>query len=77
MTNLEHLIENGIVAMEKKMTPQDWISHMANDTNWKGNERFTMDDIWEICQYAVYTYRSVVIEDFLDDLKTYIVGDQE
>lgn len=62
MSNLEHLIENGILAMET-YNPNEWYQHMQKDLNWLGNEHITIDDLWTICQYVVYTYKWCLIDD--------------
>lgn len=62
MSNLEHLVENGILAMET-YNPKEWYQHMQKDLNWSGNEHITIDDLWTICQYVVYSYKWGLIDD--------------
>ena len=62
MSNLEHLVENGILAMET-YNPKEWYQHMQKDLNWSGNEHITIDDLWTICQYVVYKYKWGLIDD--------------
>ena len=62
MSNLEHLIENGILAMET-YNPNEWYQHMQKDINWQGNEHITINDLWVICQYVVYSYKWKLIDD--------------
>lgn len=58
MSNLEHLLENGLICLEKGLTNEEWRSKMANDVNWKGVERVNIDDLWEICQYIICVWGS-------------------
>ena len=62
MSNLEHLVENGILAMEI-YNPKEWYQYMQKDLNWSGNEHITIDDLWTICQYVVYSYKWGLIDD--------------
>ena len=54
MSNLEHLIENGLCNIEDDY--HTWRSKMQEDCNWEGNENITIDQLWEICQYVCYVY---------------------
>ena len=56
MSNLEHLIENGLVRLEKATSRDEWVKAMIDDPNWQGNNNITLDNLWEICQYVIYTY---------------------
>lgn len=56
MSNLEHLVENGLCCLEKGMSKEEWNERMHDDCNWKGNENITLDNLWEICQYVIYTW---------------------
>lgn len=62
MSNLEHLIENGINRIDK-MSHDEWIETMKKDCNWQGNEHITMHDLWVICQYVVYVH-----DEFKDEI---------
>lgn len=55
MSNLEHLIENGLITMARCNGYDDWHSHIADDTNWYG-VRVSIEDLWTICQYVIYTW---------------------
>lgn len=55
MSNLEHLLENGLIAMQS-MTSTEWEKQMRKDPNWEGNEHISIDDLWEICQYVIYRW---------------------
>jgi len=55
MSNLEHLLENGLIAMQS-MSYTEWKRHMRKDPNRVGNEHISIDDLWEICQYVIYTW---------------------
>lgn len=52
MSNLEHLVENGLVSLEKGMSYEEWMERMKKDCNWRGNENITIKNLWEICQYV-------------------------
>lgn len=52
MSNLEHLIENGLCRLSEGKTHKEWCEIMQQDCNWKGNENITIDNLWEICQYV-------------------------
>ena len=54
MTNLEHLLENGLRLMGQVGSPEEWFVKMDTDPNWKGNENIALSDLWTICQYVVY-----------------------
>lgn len=54
MTNLEHLIENGLEAI-KELRYDDWMRLMAKDINLPETDT-QLDDLWEICQYIQYSY---------------------
>lgn len=56
MSNLEHLIENTLVAMEDdKLSPEDIRKRIQNDDNFPATT-LSVDDVWEICQYVKYTW---------------------
>jgi hypothetical protein len=56
MSNLEHLIENTLVAMEDdKLCPEDIRKRIQNDINLPSTS-LSVDDVWEICQYVKYTW---------------------
>ena len=56
MSNLEHLVENGIKHGAKLISRQLWEQIMKDDPNWPGNENITIDQLWEVCQYVICTY---------------------
>ena len=56
MSNLEHLIENGLVRLKNKVPYNEWVREMQSDCNRAGNENITMDNLWTICQYVIYTW---------------------
>lgn len=56
MSNLEHLIENTLVAMEDdSLCGEDIRERIRNDINLP-NTSLSVDDVWEICQYIKYTW---------------------
>lgn len=58
MSNLEHLIENGLCRLQECNSYTEWCEIMQQDVNWNGNEELfiTVDTLWEICQYVIYTW---------------------
>lgn len=38
MSNLEHLIENGLCRLEEGKSYREWREIMQQDCNWEGNE---------------------------------------
>ena len=56
MSNLEHLVENGLVILENGYSSEEWFNRMSADINWEYVENITVDDLWEICQYVFYTW---------------------
>lgn len=57
MSNLEHLIENGLCLLEEGKLCGEWYKLMRKDCNWEGNENITLDNLWEICQYVIFTWQ--------------------
>jgi len=58
MSNLEHLIENGLCLLDEGKSYKEWRELMQQDFNWEGNENITIDTLWEICQYVIFTWDS-------------------
>lgn len=58
MSNLEHLIENGLCLLDEGKSYREWRELMQQDCNWYGNENITLDNLWEICQYVIFTWDS-------------------
>ena len=56
MTNLEHLVENGLTLIEKPISAVEWYNKMKEDINWEGVD-LTLDQLWEICQYVAFRYK--------------------
>ena len=56
MSNLEHLIENGLCHLSEGKSYREWHELMQQDCNWNGNENITLDNLWEICQYVIFTW---------------------
>lgn len=61
MSNLEHLVENGIIVMEQ-LPASEWEECLLKDPNWEGVNSITIDDLWTICQYVVYTYKYNILD---------------
>lgn len=56
MSNLEHLIENGLSTLKRGVSYEKWLKTMKNDVNWQGNENISIEQLWVICQYVIYTW---------------------
>ena len=56
MSNLDHLIENGLSALKRGVSYEKWLKTMKNDVNWQGNENISIEQLWTICQYVIYTW---------------------
>lgn len=55
MSNLEHLIENTLMALEDGRPYDDVISGIKMDINFPACN-LTEQEVWEICQYVKYTW---------------------
>ena len=55
MTNVEHLFETGLNLMKTK-TPVEWMDIMSKNVNWTDEIRISIDELWLICQYTIYSY---------------------
>jgi len=56
MSNLEHLIENTLVAMEDNtLCYEDICKRIKNDVNFPYTS-LSADDVLEICTYFLYTW---------------------
>ena len=53
MSNLAHLIENTLIAMERDEL--DILEHIRNDVNFD-NCPLTEEEVYDICEYVYYTY---------------------
>jgi len=56
MSCLEHLFENGLCRLEEGRSYKEWRDVMLKDVNWKYVDRITIDDLWTMCQYVIYTW---------------------
>ena len=68
MSNIEHLIENAIVAMEEKHDYDWWISTWQTKAMIK-EVKSPPDEIWQMAQYVYYTYRQSLIWDLTDEIE--------
>lgn len=66
MSNLEHLIENGLSKLEEGCTAEEWRQAMKDDINWLGVEHITIKELWVICQYVMYVYVPTKIDEVLE-----------
>ena len=60
MSNLKHLIENGLRHIQEGKSYREWCEIMQQDVYWNENEEemLTVDILWEILQYVIYTWDS-------------------
>ena len=64
MSNLEHLLENGLMRLSRdKLSYEEWIEETSKDCNWTPWVCININDLWEICQYIEYTYKWCLIDD--------------
>ena len=67
MSNIEHLIENGLDNYGK-MSAEEWNKKMLQDPNWQPWIAITIDELYEICSYVENT-RVAILNDTIDDYK--------
>lgn len=51
MTNIEHLVENGLSLLEENISYSEWRDTMFDDINWNPEISITLSELWIICQY--------------------------
>ena len=51
MSNLEHLLEDGLKLLETKKTYEEWFSVMEENQYWTERIGTRPDELWTICQY--------------------------
>lgn len=51
MTNIEHLVENGLSLLEEDIPYSEWRDTMFDDINWNPEISMTLSELWIICQY--------------------------
>lgn len=51
MTNIEHLVENGLSLLEEDIPYSEWRDTMFDDINWNPEISMTLSELWVICQY--------------------------
>lgn len=56
MSNVEHLVENGLVRLKDGLSYKEWLEATRKDVNWNDNINMTLDELWDICQYVTYTW---------------------
>ena len=59
MSNLEHLIEGAIIAIEEHIGFDNW-THKASTLANHSQVRAPLEEIWEIADYIYYTYRPYI-----------------
>ena len=69
MTNIEHLVENGLNLIDKE-EPNQWRAKMQKDVNFK-ESNISINALWEICQYKRYTYLPCKLLNKCDECEYY------
>ena len=77
MSNLEHLLENGLIKLSRdKLSYEEWMEKTAKDSNWTPWVCINIDDLWEICQYIQYVWVPELQYE-IDELKEQLYGGKE
>ena len=76
MSNLEHLIENGLCRLKETENYGEWNKQMYEDPNWKPYIGITIDDLWVVCQYVQYTWIPELYDE-INELKGKVYGGKE
>lgn len=64
MSCLEHLIDNGLLTIERlghNESRKEWMDKMQNDINLP-HTNISLEDLWEICQYIKYVWMPCSLE---------------
>lgn len=72
MSNIQHLIENGL-SNYGKMSAEEWEEKMLQDPNWQPWIAITIDELYEICSYVENTHVAILNET-IDDYKDLCVA---
>ena len=56
MSNIEHLLENAISEIEHGKGIEDFVSRWYN-TQMLNSVNATADEIWQMAQYVVFSYK--------------------
>ena len=67
MSNIQHLIENGL-SNYGKMSAEEWEEKMLQDPNWQPWIAITINELYEICSYVENTH-VVILNEIIDDYK--------
>lgn len=65
MSNIEHLIENGLSNFGK-MSAEEWEEKMLQDPNWQPWIAITINELYEICSYVKNTHVAILNETIED-----------
>ena len=68
MSNIEHLIENAIVSIEHNECYEDWLSKWQQEAMIH-EVKSPPEEIWEMAQYAVYTYKTSIVWKLMDKVE--------
>ena len=69
MSNIEHLIENALTAIDTKHDYGWWLVQMPQQQMLK-EVKSKAEEIWEMATYVYYTYRPSVIMETKDKMES-------
>ena len=72
MSNIEHLVENGLSLLEEDIPYSEWRDIMFDDVNWNPEIGMTLSELWVICQYI--HERDFYKENFVFTIRVYKDG---
>lgn len=72
MTNIEHLVENGLSLLEENISYLEWRDMMFDDVNWSPEIGMTLSELWAICEYI--RERDFYKENFVFTIRVYKDG---
>lgn len=68
MSNIEHLIENAIVSIEHNESYDEWLNKWQQKAMIH-EVKSPPKEIWEMAQYAVYTYKMSIVWKLMDKIE--------
>ena len=68
MSNIEHLVENGITQVEANVSYDEFLTDSLNKTMLK-TVRTTKEELWAICHYIIYTHDVCFRMDIVEGLE--------
>lgn len=68
MSNIEHLLENAIIALENNVSLENWANNKINK-NMLETTKTTKEEFWQMAQYVLYTYVPYEKAKLLDEIE--------